>query len=177
MKMDIKDIITTYKLNLEEITQLCGADIITKNFIIDSIDKYFGNKKYAEYDERFINNIEINGEEVGTKYFDKRIIRNRKDLIDEIKFTKSSLLNKYICNLICEYDAQVHLERINVELSRVFEEINESINKKIGNISLNYNLEDILSMVQKTNITYKGDDWIENAETSELIFYYLVSAD
>lgn len=53
---------TEYIINLEPITQLCGISFNKKNFIINSLYKYYSGSKYEYYEINMQENIKINGE-------------------------------------------------------------------------------------------------------------------
>ena len=136
-----------YEMNFLPITQLCGKDIVKKTFIIDSLEKYFSVSRYMEHEQAMIDNILVDDEAVGRKYFDVIVIRSRKDLISQLKITKTGRLKKHIDQIVTEYCCQSEMEKIEQILNNLFDEINIRFLNGDSDLMLTYkdnNLFDIL---------------------------------
>lgn len=173
MNMEIKLCDKTYEIGFEPIMQFCGQNILLKNSILEIIKKYFSSSKYSDYEENIKCNIYIEGNEYGRKAFQIYNISGKNDLISEIKITKNSLLSFYIKNLINKFDCQVYINKIDDELTEIFNIVNDKM-KEIGKLSLSYAISDIWEMIQKTEILgATEDEFIENKSAVELIEIYL----
>lgn len=173
MKIEIKHTSGKYEISLESITQICGENIKIKKFIVDSLDKYFGEKKYAEFEEAYINNILVDDLDVGRKYLDIYVVRSVEDIFNTLRLSKNSLMSKYLVQLISDYNMQAEINGIDEMLSDIFDIINQEINNKIGGVLLDYDTEDIFSMVNKTVIRNENGGFIENINNIELLISYL----
>lgn len=173
MNMEIKLSDKTYEIGFEPIMQFCGQNILLKNSILEIIKKYFSSSKYYDYEEKIKCNIYIEGNEFGRKAFQINNINCKNDLISEIRITKNSLLSLYLKNIINEFNCQVYMNRIDDELTEIFNIANDKM-KEIGNLSLSYSISDIWEMIQKTEISgATEDEFVENKNAVELIEIYL----
>lgn len=155
-----------YDIELQQITQLLGLNIKNKNYIIKSIVKHFSNSKYAEYEKDLIDNIKLDMEEIGRKYFDVIYIRNREDILNFLKITKTSIFMKYINTVINDYDMQLEMQSIDEALEKIFIQINDNIH---SNIMLQYEQEDIFNMVQQSKVRNREGSELEELENIELL--------
>lgn len=48
MNVEITEFEKSYSFELEPITQLCGQNVRKKNYILESLRRYFGTYKYTE---------------------------------------------------------------------------------------------------------------------------------
>lgn len=155
-----------YDIELQQITQLLGLNIKNKNYIIKSIVKHFSNSKYAEYEKDLIDNIKLDMEEIGRKYFDVIYIRNREDILNFLKITKTSIFMKYINTVINDYDMQLEMQSIDEALERIFIQINDNVH---SNIMLQYEPEDVFNMVQQSKVRNREGSELEELENIELL--------
>lgn len=155
-----------YDIELQQITQLLGLNIKKKNYIIKSIVKHFSNSKYAEYERDLIDNIKLDMETIGRKYFDVIYVKNREDILNFLKITKMSMLMKYINAAINDYDMQLEVRDIDDALEKIFIQINDSINE---NIMLQYDVEDVFAIVQQSKVKNKAGGELEELESIELL--------
>lgn len=159
-----------YKIILDRYTQMCGLDFIKKDYILDSIIKYFSNSKYQEYEENMMNNIFLdNGEQLGRNYFNVIYINNRNDMLNLIKFSKSSIFQEYINNELMSYDYQIYIENIRDLLEKIYIDINNNLVSKLGNIKIDFQNEELLSIVHKSVINTINDKPIEECSNIELL--------
>ena len=173
MKLNVKDDVKEYEINLEPITQLGGQNIVKKSFILNSIRKYFSSEKYAEYEEHIKDNVFIDGELVGRKYFTVYSITDRTDLLAEIKNTKTSMLTQYMKNQISSYNSQSVIEQLDEILIRFFDVLNNNLKQDIGNICFEYQPNEIVDIVAKTTICSSDGVYVENKSTAELVGIFL----
>lgn len=110
---------------------------------------YFSTYKYHDFEDC---SLSINGEPVGRKYFDCISIRNRDELINLISLAKNSILSHYIKLSLDEFNFQKNLSEIDESLSRIYIELNEKIEKSIGDIRIDYDYSSIWDIVQKSKI-------------------------
>ena len=61
MKMHITDYEKLYEIELCCITQLCGRNIQLKNYVYESIRRYYGGYKYSEQQITFLSMRLIQG--------------------------------------------------------------------------------------------------------------------
>ena len=167
MIIDICEQANVQTYNFERITQFLGQNIITKNKVIDSVAKYFSSDKYAEWENK--PNLIYKGEEIGRKYFATILIDNRNDLINQIRNLKTGIIIKLIKNALNEFDYQNSMERINDELIKIFTDLENDIFDDIGNLSIGFEREGLLDIVQKTYIETKDSKHLEELETIELL--------
>ena len=118
MKIGITDKNKEYIINLEPVTQLCGICFEKKNFIIKSLCKYFSSGKYEQYEDNMHENIKINGEKTGRKYFSAFHISSREQLIQSIKISKSSLMMQYLSGIYSEIPYQWIIDQIQDDLDK-----------------------------------------------------------
>ena len=69
MKIDVTEYEKKYTFELKPITQLCGQNIPKKSYILESIRRYFSAYKYSEERNKWRNNVKIDDELVGRKFF------------------------------------------------------------------------------------------------------------
>lgn len=168
MKVEVSEFEKVYSFELFPITQLCGQNIVKKTYILESIRRYFGTYKYQEGQDKWRDNIQIDGNIVGRKYFTVFSIRYISDIISTIKCSKQSLMTEYLKHLILKFDMQKHMERIEIELEEMFQILNEDVNQ-LGDVELVYSMSDIWEMVQKSDIAGITQNTLENMDTFELI--------
>jgi len=166
LKLQVSQGTYQYDIELQQVTQLVGLNIKKKNYIIKSIVKYFSSSKYADYEVDLIDNIKLDMQEVGRKYFDVIYIKSREDILSFLKITKTSLLMKYINLAISEYDIQLEMQNIDEALEKIFIQINDSID---SNIMIQYDMDDIFNMVQQSKVKNKYDGELEELESIELL--------
>ena len=142
MILKVTDYEKQYKIRLEPLTQLYGLNVQRKHYILESLRKYFSSFKYSEEKSKWRDNVFIDDENVGRKYFSVTSISCREDLINEIKISKQSMLSKYIQCLLQEFDWQKRIEIIDEQLAHIFLELNEKMSE-IGPIELNYSTSEI----------------------------------
>lgn len=155
-----------YELQVEPITQICGTNIVLKEKLVSDIRKYFENSKGMQ-------RIKIDGKEVGRNFWDLCFIDNREGIVSAFKMGKNTVFNRYVTRQIQAIDIQKEMEKIDVCLIKVFEMFNEVITKSIGKININYELEDIFNMVQKTTITTDEGDDIDSLTNYELLVSFI----
>ena len=62
------------------------------------------------------DNVLIDNESVGRKYFSIISIRETADMIQLIKWSKQSLMMEYVKNIMQKFDWQLHLRTITEEV-------------------------------------------------------------
>lgn len=172
MNIVVSEFERKFAFELEPVTQLCGQNIALKAYVLDSIRKYFSSHKYAETRNKWRDNVHIDGELLGRKYFSVLSIRDISDLIAMIKLSKQSLMLEYLHNLMQQFEWQSHLEAIDYELERIFQDLNEKV-QKIGNIEFDYSASDLWDIIQKSDVVGNKEEMLEDKTASELFFIAL----
>ncbi len=172
MKVDVTEYEKEYTFALEPVTQLCGQNIVKKTYIMESLRRYFSTYKYREEKNKWRDNVKINDEVVGRKYFSVLSISGMADLLQMIKWSKQSLMTEYVKQLIQKFNGQVYLRAINDELDGLFQMLNEDINR-LGDIELTYDISEMWDMVQKSNITGTEQTLLEDKSNYELFLISL----
>ena len=176
MKLSIKDLNKKYVLSFDSITQLCGTNIPLKKYIIDSICKHFSSEKYKEYEECFIDNIEIDGDIPGRKQWECYKITSRENIIETIQISKGSILNRCIKEYINSFECQSDLYQIDALLVGIFDKLNKELFEN-DTLKLSYDTEDLFGMIQHTSIRTAEDKDVHNLTTMELfdVFINIIS--
>jgi hypothetical protein len=162
-----------YEIHLEPITQLCGVDFDKKQFIIKSLYKHFSNSKYDVYEEFMQDNIRIDNTEIGRKYFSVFRIESRADLINAIKITKSSLMMKYLTGEYSEFECQQIIDAISENLEQLYLILNENIANCMEHIEIGYRINQLMDIIQSSEIMGAGHKSLENLSNLELLMTYL----
>ena len=172
MKVEITEFEKIYSFNLLPITQLCGQNIIKKSYILESFRRHFSSYKYKEGQEKWINNIKIDGSFIGRKYFSILSIKNIDNIFNAIKCTKQSLMMEYLKQLIQNFELQKRMENIHVELDCIFQILNNDIHQ-LGAIELDYSMSDIWDILQKSDIYGENQTRLDNKSGYEIIVILL----
>lgn len=173
MKIGITNKNTEYIINLEPVTQLCGVCFEKKNFIVKSICKYFSSSKYEQCEDNIHENIKINGEKTGRKYFSTLHISSREQLIQSIKISKSSLMMQYLSGIYPEIPYQWIIDQIQENLDKLYLEINKEIQNKIGNIEIGHYTKNIMEIIQSSDVSGTDETALESLPNKELIMAYI----
>ena len=163
MKIDVTEYEKKYTFELKPITQLCGQNIPKKSYILESIRRYFSAYKYSEERNKWRNNVKIDDELAGRKFFTVLSVSGVVDLLMWIKWSKQSLMVEYVRGLMQEFDWQLHLRTIHGELEEMFQMINKDLNH-LGDIELTYAESDVWEMVHVKRCYYGYKDGIMKSE-------------
>ena len=158
MKLILKNQYSKYEMSFNSITQLCGKNISSKRYVIDSLCKHFSSEKYKEYEDALINNVEIDGEVPGRKQWECYRIDSVESIISAIQMNKGSILGRCMKEYVGEFDCQKELMQIDAILLQVFARLNQTV---LANelVEIQYTQEDLFSMLQQTSIkTSDGRD-------------------
>lgn len=172
MKIDVTEYEKQYTFELEPVTQLCGQNITKKTFILESFRRYFSTYKYQEERNKWRDNIKINNEMVGRKFFTVLSVKEISEIIMMIKWSKQSLMVEYVKQLMKKFDWQLHMRTINEELEEMFLMMNADIGR-LGDVELTYAMSDLWDMIQKTNVTGSNQTVLDNKDNYELIMIFL----
>lgn len=172
MKVEIKKFGTVYEFQLHSVAQLCGQNIQKKNYIFESIKKYFSSYKYSEEKNPWRDNVWMDGELLGRKYFQVITIENKKDLISYINLSKQGFMHLYIKHLLQGFECKVELELIENSLEKIVYELNQNISC-LGDIKLEFKEADIWEIVQKTELVSGAEQDIEALENIDLMESFL----
>ena len=173
MDFVIKKYNKNYEINVGNLTQVLGHNFETKEYIYQSILKHFSLYKYHEYDEHMENNIISDGETPGRKEFRVISIRERNDLIDQIRIAKNTLIYEYLKSILETLQCQRLLNVMDENLTNIYDLINKKINKDIGIINIDYEMEDLLHLVSKSTVYTDSDNDIETLGNYELLMVFL----
>lgn len=172
MKIDVSEYEKKHTFGLERITQLCGQNIRKKSYILESLRKYFSTYKYNEEYNKWRNNVKIDNEIVGRKFFKLISISGISEILSLIKLSKQSLMTEYIKQLMQKFDYQNHLHIINEELEKIFQTMNNEI-QDIGSVELTYTETNIWDMIQKSSITGSNETLLEDKDNYEILLIFL----
>ena len=111
-------------------------------YILESIRRYFSSYKYAEKENRWRDNVFIDGKNPGRKYFSIISISSKADLLRCINLSKQSLLVEYLKELLQDFDLQKQLEQLEITVAQMFLQLNEEL-RQMGQISLNYEMSEV----------------------------------
>ena len=139
---------------------------------MESLRRYFSTYKYREEKNKWRDNVKINDEVVGRKYFSVLSISGMTDLLQMIKWSRQSLMTEYVKQLIQKFNGQIYLRAINDELDGLFQMLNEDINR-LGDVELTYDISDVWDMVQKSNIIGTEQTVLEDKSNIELFLIFL----
>lgn len=172
MKIDVTEYEKKYTFELETVTQLCGQNIMKKTYIMESLRRYFSTYKYREEKNKWRDNVSVNDELVGRKYFSVLSISSMSDVLQMIKLSKQSLMMEYIRQLTQKFDDQLCLHVITNELEKIFEMLNDDL-KELGDLEMTYEVSNLWEMVQKSNVTGRGQSVLEDKSNYELLVIFL----
>lgn len=168
MNLSICEYNKSYEFNISNITQVLGVNFRSKQFVCDSLIKHFSQYKYQVYDEYMENNIRINGEIPGRREYKIISIKNREELIEQIKMSKNTLIYEYVNNIIETLSCQKQLNIIDEILTKIYMIINEKIEHEIGAICLDYDMQNLLNIVSKSDVLAISGTEIELISNYEL---------
>ena len=162
-----------YEINLGNIVQILGLNFKSKEYIYKSFIKHFSLYKYQEYDEYMENNILIDGEVPGRKEYRVVGIRNREELIEQIRNNKNTIVYEYLSNVFNTLSCQKHINLIDENLTNIFNIANEKLRNNVGDISIDYEMQNLLYIVSKSSVyTSQGED-LETMSNYELLIILL----
>lgn len=164
---------TEYIINLEPITQLCGISFNKKNFIINSLYKYFSNSKYEYYEINMQENIKINGEKTSRRYFNTFKISSREQLLQSVKISKSSIMMQYISTKYTNFNCQKIIDKISENLEKLYLEINQELQNNIGYIKIVHHTKNIMEIIQNSDISGTEEKALENLPNIDLLLVYI----
>ena len=164
---------TEYIINLEPITQLCGISFNKKNFIINSLYKYYSGSKYEYYEINMQENIKINGEKTGRKYFNTFKTSSREQLIKSVKISKSSIMMQYISTKYTSFNCQKIIDKISENLEKLYLEINQALQNSIGYIEVVHHTKNIMEIIQNSDISGTEEKALENLSNIDLLLIYI----
>lgn len=173
MRIEIKDKNESYVINLQQITQLLGMNIKKKSYILNSLEKFFSNAKYSSYEADMQDNIKVEGQKVGRKYFSSHRVRTREELIKEIKISKTSMMMQYLLSRYTEFECQSEQDAIVEHLEKLYLHINEELRKTIGNIEIGYDTKNLLEIITESMVYGGEGKEIEQLSNYELLETYL----
>lgn len=171
MILDIHNGMNEYSINIERLTQFLGVNIVAKDTVIEILTRYFSTSKYAEWEN--MPNVEIQGEELGRKYFTTYLISGRADLINQIKNLKTGMIMRLIKLAMNEFEYQKSMEKISDELQLVFSNIEMSILTDLGNIAISFESENLFNIIQKSYIETRDGKQLEQLDNKELVEMFI----
>lgn len=172
MRVEITEFEKSYSFEMAPITQVCGQNIQKKNYIFESLRRYFSTYKYSEEKNKWRDNVIIDNELVGRKYFSVISISDIPEVLQMIRWSKQSLMMEYVKNIMQKFDWQIHLRNITEEVEEMFQLINEDV-CKLGDIELTYSMSEVWDMIQKSNVSGIDDTALEDKSNYDLILILL----
>lgn len=173
MRVEITDRNETYEINLQQITQLLGINMKKKQFILDSLDKFFSGARYSSYEENMQDNVRIERQKVGRKYFSSHRIHTRENLIKDIKISKTSMMMQYLLARFTDFECRLEQDAIAEHLERLYLCVNEELAKTIGNIEISYDTKNMLEVLSESMVCGVDGKGIEQLSNYELLETYL----
>ena len=171
MNITIKNGSLDFTVNIEKLTQLCGFDIIKKDYIIDSIYKHFSLYKYNEYEENMIDNVLINGEKASRSDYICFYIDRREDLISQFKLTKQSILSKIINTKLQLYNFNNEINELSIAINNLYEKMNNLL--PFENIKFSYDIENISEIGNEMKIVSIDEEDVSSISNYELLISFL----
>ena len=138
MKLTIRRKGHNYELNFIQLNQWVGHNMSLKNYMVASLVKHFYGAKYMEYESDMIENVRIDSEVLGRKYFNVIYIKDRETILSYLKMGKLSLLKDYVSNLVKNAVNKEYIERLDGALTILYQEINNSLHNTGINIEIGY---------------------------------------
>ena len=172
MKVDVTEYEKRYTFELESVTQLCGQNIVKKTYILESLRRYFSTYNYREEKNKWRDNVRVDDEAVGRKFFTILSVNGMSEILMMIKWSKQSLMVEYVKQLMQKFNWQMHLRMINEELEEMFQIMNEDLNK-LGGIELAYTMSDVWDMIQKSSVISSDEILLEDKRNYELLLIFL----
>ena len=172
MKIDITEYEKRYTFELESVTQLCGQNIIKKTYILESLRRYFSTYKYREEKNKWRDNVRVDDEVIGRKFFTIFSVNGISEILMMIKWSKQSLMVEYVKQLMQKFDWQMHLRMINEELEEMFQMMNGDLSQ-LGDVELSYAMSDVWDMIQKSRVTGSNETLLEDKGNYELLLIFL----
>lgn len=172
MKVKVTEFEKVYSFEMAPVTQLCGQNLQRKNYICESIRKYFSTYKYSEIKNKWRDNVLIDDQCVGRKYFSIISVRQTSDIMQMIKWSKQSLMMEYVKNLMQKFDWQMHLKSIAEEVEEMFQIVNEDITR-LGDIELTYSMSEVWDMIQKSDVSATDETDLYDKSNYELVMILL----
>lgn len=173
MNCVIKEYNRKHEIDMGNIVQILGLNFKSKEYIYQSFIKHFSLYKYQEYDDYMENNILIDGEVPGRKEYRVIGIGSREELIEQIKNNKNTIVYEYLSNVFNTLPCQKQLNLIDENLTNIFNIANEKLRNNVGDISIDYEMQNLLYIVSKSTIyTSQGED-LETMSNYELLIILL----
>jgi len=172
MNVEVRDFEHKYSFELRPITQLCGQNIRSKTFILESFKRYYGGFRYPEEKNRWRDNVFIDGSNTGRKYYSIISVSTRENLIAAIKLSKQSMMLEHLKHMLTEFGYQDAMMRIEDELDKIFMGLNESLHR-LGGIELNFEPSELWDIVQQSDIIDSDGNKLEEKTSAELICIFL----
>ena len=157
----------SYEISLERVNQWCGQNAILKSRILRHLGKYFSGGKYYDWEEEPI--LLLDGEKIGRKSYQTIMVHSKEEMISLIRNTKTGLFIKLLKERLNAFNYQDSLERIDMELTRIFSGVEEELFACIPNLSINYEREYLFDIVQKSELLSKSGDVLEKLHETELL--------
>lgn len=173
MNLVIKEYNKKYEIGMGNIVQVLGVNFKSKEFIYQSIIKHFSLYKYQEYDEYMENNITIDGEVPGRREYRVIGIESRDELIDQIRNSKNTIIYEYLVNMLETLSCQKQLNSIDENLTVIYNYINEKLSNNVGGISIEYEMQNLLNIISKSEIYSNSGEDIETMSNYELLIVLL----
>lgn len=148
-----------FEIDILPFVQLCGMNCKKKEFIINSIEKYFSSGKYKDYEKEYQECFLVDGQILGRNYFKTYSIQNREDIIRYIQISKSSIMMQYFSNCLMEYNCAQDMSVIVEHLENIFQNINETFLENGSKVKLSFEENNIFNLVQNAKVeSYDGQD-------------------
>ena len=173
MNFQIKKANSVYEIPLVPIIQLCGTNFEIKHFVCYSLTKYFSTSRYSAFEGEYQDNITLDDNKVGRKYFSCIRISNREQLIQSIKLSKTSMMMEYLKLSYMEFSAQNIMQQISELLDQLYMEMNVQLLEALKNIQVGYQEKNIWDMIHTADITTNDGREIEELTTEQLFQTYL----
>ena len=157
----------SYDVNFERVNQWCGQNVILKSKILRYIGKYFSAGKYYDWEEEPI--ILLEGEKIGRKSYQTIMVHNKEEMISTIRNAKTGIFIKLLKERLNAFNYQDSLERIDMELTRIFSGVEEELFARIPNLSINYEREAFFDIVQKSELLSKSGDILDKLNVTKLL--------
>ena len=140
--LQIKDVNNrAVELSFSKLTQICGCDTYSKNYVMRYIANYFSRKRYSDDEmEAYLGKepkILINGEVVSRGRYECTHITSIECIEDELMFLKDTTLYKYILSSFQSVDISENINRIDDAVLQIANNFETALDPSLfGNIEV-----------------------------------------
>lgn len=171
------------EIHMEKLTQFAGLNNEVKDYIFDSLAKYFSSHRYLEEEELQTDNIRMDGEIIGRGYYETTYFYDIRDIEEQFTFAKNCLLRDYLMELIDKQEISNQLFQINLQLQQFMDQLNIEMQKNVPELFIStddFTVDEILKkkmQVQLSRADYYKISYMNNFDKYILYLEMLEELD